>query len=176
MVKKRTITATLASLVVIVALQGASVHIALATSGSANPNACLGIDANGDGVIDDLPDPGSNCIVVPLMIEPKKPQPVVDLSFKTVHAGFPTSDSFDPSTIIDKSLSFGDADSPENRANPPVDKRCKWAPFRDKQYGKICKWTTGKAGIHAGDTSACVTGVTGDGRKIEGCARLTTMN
>ena len=142
-------------------------------SSSYDADACLGIDEDGDGAIDLPPSPESGCIIVSFVVEPDKNN-TVDLEFRSVHAKFPWTPEFDPRTLVESSLSFGDADDPSNRAPKPILSRCKagaGAAFRDR----ICKWDTPETGIQAGDTSACVTGVTTDNRKIEACGPMTTL-
>ena len=142
-------------------------------SSSYDADACLGIDEDGDGAIDLPPSPESGCIIVPFVVEPDKNN-TVDLEFRSVHARFSWTPEFDPRTLVESTLSFGDADDPANRAPKPILSRCKSGPgaaFRDR----ICKWDTPETGIQAGDTSACVTGVTTDNRKIEACGPMTTL-
>ncbi len=146
---------------------------------SADGDPCLGIDANGDGVVDSPPAPGSDCIVISMVIEPKKPQPVVDLGFHTVHAGMMWTPEFNPARLADPSLCFGNADDPSTRACGPVSGRCKIDQLNnDGQLDKICKWDTFSTGLNPGDTSACVNGWTTDVPKVyvEACAPLTTIN
>lgn len=144
---------------------------------SADPDPCLAIDANGNGEVDQAPSDPNCLLLTNFKIEPKKPQPVVDLAFHTVHAGFVWTPSFDPNRIDDPTLWFGDADTPANRAHPPVTGRCKSSNLNgDGVPDKICKWWTTDTHINPSDTSACVHGQTIDGYKIEACAPLTTIN
>lgn len=139
-------------------------------------DACQGIDADGDALIDSPPSPGSGCVIVEVIVEPRK-QNTVDLAFRAVHASVMWTPDFDPATITDASLCFGDADTPDARACVPLRKRGKFVDLnRDGHLDKIFKWTTSASGIQSGDTSACLTGSTKDGLKIEGCGAMTTKN
>ncbi|MGH2793425.1 MAG: Calx-beta domain-containing protein [Actinomycetota bacterium] len=137
---------------------------------------CLGIDANGDGAIDQLPPGGSDCLVVPLLVEPEKNN-IVDLAFITVHAAVIWTPSFEPARIADVPLCFGDADVHSNRDCVPVSERGKFRDVNgDGHKDKIWKWETPQTGIQGGDTSACVYGQTTDGFKVEGCDTMTVIN
>ena len=143
------------------------------------PNAsavepCLGVDANGDGEIDDPPsDP--DCVVVPFAVEPEKNN-IVDIDFVNTHAAVLWTPSFDPALVKDVPLCFGDADNPSNRACSPVTLRGKFRDVNgDGHADKIWKWPASQTGIQPGDTSACIYGSTTDGRKIEACDSMTTV-
>jgi hypothetical protein len=155
-------------------LAGLTMGIGVPVAGADEP--CLAVDANGDGVIDSQPASGSGCVVVKLVVEPKKFN-IVDLAFPTVHAAVLWTPSFDPASIVDISLCFGDADTPSARACVPLRKRGKFIDLnKDGHPDKIWKWTTSQSGIHSGDTSACLTGSGSGGLKIEGCGPMTTKN
>lgn len=146
---------------------------------AAAADPCIPVDLDGDGTVDSPPEPDSGCIIISMVIEPKKPQPVVDLGFHTVHAGLMWTPQFDPIRIVDSSLTFGNPEDPTHRANPPVTSRCKFEQLNgDGHLDKICKWDTVATDLHPGDTSACLSGWTSDMPKVyvEACAPLTTIN
>ncbi|MEX2557304.1 MAG: Calx-beta domain-containing protein [Actinomycetota bacterium] len=141
---------------------------------SADPDPCLGIDADGDGVVDQ--PPGEGCLVVAMVVEPEKNN-TVDLEFHTVHAAVLWTPALDPAVIEDVPLCFGDASDPNNRACEPVTRRGKFRDVNgDGKKDKIWKWSTPLTGIQGSDTSACMYGQTTTGLKIEGCDSMTVIN
>lgn len=136
---------------------------------------CLGIDADGDALIDQMPAPGSNCQVVSFSVEPEKYH-IVDLEFANTHAAILKSPEFDPARVVDVPLCFGDADVPANRACEPVTLRGKFRDVNgDGVKDKIWKWPVGQTHIQSSDTSACFHGTTVDGLKIEGCGFIADV-
>ena len=135
---------------------------------------CLGIDGNGDGVID-TPPTTPDCVIVPFGVEPEKNN-IVDLDFINTHAAVLWTPSFDPALVLDEPLCFGDADNPNNRACVPVTHRGKFRDVNgDGHKDHIWKWPASETGIQSGDTSACIYGQTSDGRKIEACDTMTVV-
>jgi hypothetical protein len=166
---------TLARRALVLLLLAAFIAGLAATPAGADEDLCLGIDADGDGVIDQLPPP-SGCIVVPFLVEPEKNN-TIDLAFHTIHVAVPWTPDFDYMRIKDVPLCFGDADDPSRRACTPVTGKSK---FRDVNFDgkrdRVWKWDTGLTGVQPGDTSACIYGTTTDGANLEACDRATVIN
>lgn len=136
---------------------------------------CLGIDANGDAIVDQAPAPGSNCQIVSFSVEPEKGH-IVDLEFANTHAAVLKTSDFDPARVVDVPLCFGDADVPANRACEPVTLRGKFRDVNgDGLKDKIWKWPVGQTHIQSSDTSACFHGTTTDGLKIQGCGYIADV-
>ena len=132
-----------------------------------------------DGILTDRPSLLREIIhgiEVQVDVRPGADRAVIRTSSKTmIPVAVLSTSSFDATRVDPGSICFGDADSPDERDCTEAHGAGHWADVdEDGDIDLLLHYEASETGIDSGDRSACLHGLTTDGRKIYGCDAIET--
>ena len=138
------------------------------------------IDGDGDGIakvdigFDEVRAPQPLAVAIDIL--PGTSPNVIKLSGKglTTAVALLSTPGFDARTAVTSSLCFGDAEAPAQRDCSLSKAAVQKDLDRDGDVDLSLVFDTAQTGIDPGDTSACLTGRTSDGRSFQGCDTIVT--